>query len=61
MLNDVGCARFARNTYTTPENGSVRIVSRTSAASPSAPLRKSTGFVATMTLIFPDGPITSSP
>jgi hypothetical protein len=27
-------ARFARNTYTTPENGSVRMVSRTSAASP---------------------------
>ena len=49
-------ARFARNTYTTPENGSVRMVSRTSAASSSAPFRKSTGFVATKTWTFPVGP-----
>jgi hypothetical protein len=33
------------------------LVSRTSAAKPSAPLRKSTGFVATITRTFPEGPI----
>jgi hypothetical protein len=31
------------------------------AASPSAPFRKSTGFVATKTRTLPEGPITSSP
>jgi hypothetical protein len=35
-----------------------RMVSRTSAASPSAPLRKSTGLVATITRTAPVGPIT---
>ena len=34
------------------------MVSRTSVASPSAPLRKSTGLVATITRIAPVGPIT---
>jgi hypothetical protein len=42
-------ARFERKTKIVPENGSCRSCSRTSAARPSAPLRKSTGFVATMT------------
>jgi hypothetical protein len=41
-----------------PENGSAIMVSRTSAASPSAPLRKSTGLVATITRTAPVGPIT---
>ena len=36
-------------------------IGRTNAASPSAPLRKSTGFVATMTLTAPVGPITTLP
>ena len=43
----VRSARFARNTSTTPENGSSRSSSWASAASPSIPLRKSTGRVAT--------------
>jgi len=54
-------ARLARNTYTVPENGSAPMVSRTKAASPSAPLRKSTGRVATMTRTAPVGPITACP
>ena len=37
------------------------MASRTSAASPSMPLRKSTGLVATMTRTVPVGPITRSP
>src|ERR1700721_3025323 len=37
------------------------MASRTSVANPSAPLRKSTGLVATITRTAPDGPITGSP
>src|SRR5229473_7135067 len=37
------------------------MVSRTSVASPSAPLRKSTGLLATLTRTAPVGPITGSP
>ncbi|MGY4319350.1 hypothetical protein ACVWW1_008677 [Bradyrhizobium sp. JR3.5] len=44
-----------------PENGSASIASRTNIANPSAPLRKSTGFVATITRTAPVGPITGSP
>ena len=44
-------ARFERNTKSVPENGSCPSVSRTSATSPSAPRRKSTGLVATITCI----------
>ena len=43
-----GAARFERKTKLVPENGSWRSCSRTSTARPSAPLRKSTGFVATI-------------
>ena len=42
-------ARFDRNTRTTPENGCSPSASAASAASPCAPLRKSTGRVATRT------------
>ena len=46
-------ARLARKQKITPENGSAFNCSCTSAASPSIPLRKSTGFVATRTRIGP--------
>ena len=49
--------RLARKTNTAPENGLAPMVSPTRAAKPSAPLRKSTGFVATKTLTDPLGPI----
>ena len=42
-------ARFDRKMKIVPENGSCPSASRTRAARPSAPLRKSTGFVATST------------
>lgn len=42
-----------------PENGLAPIGAL--AAKPSAPLRKSTGFVATITLTSPVGPITAAP
>ena len=48
-------ARLARKQKITPENGSAFNCSCTSAASPSIPLRKSTGFVATRTRIGPGG------
>src|SRR6516165_10858876 len=48
-------ARFARKQKMTPENGSAFNCSFTSAASPSIPLRKSTGFVAISTRIGPGG------
>ena len=54
-------ARLARKTYTAPENGLVFIVSRTNAASPSTPLRKSTGRIATITRTAPCGPIICQP
>ena len=53
--------RPLRPEQTTPENGSAVMVSRTSVTSPSAPLRKSTGLVATITRTAPVGPITGSP
>ena len=48
-------ARLARKQKITPENGSAFNCSCTSAASPSIPLRKSTGFVATNTRTGPGG------
>jgi hypothetical protein len=43
---------------TAPSNDSAPSMPRNGAASPSAPLRKSTGRVATSARIAPDGPIT---
>jgi hypothetical protein len=55
-------ARLHRNTYSVPvENGSCPTVSRTNATSPSASRRKSTGFVATMTLRPAGFPIMAQP
>ena len=52
-------ARLARNTRIVPENGSCASVSLASAASPSMPLRKSTGRLATSTRRPPGGTITA--
>src|SRR6516164_1033747 len=46
---------LGRDPVEPPENGSARDCSFTSAASPSTPLRKSTGFVAISTRIGPGG------
>lgn len=66
FATDVGAAKagmvdlatsVVTNMGKVPENGSAPMASRTRAASPSTPLRKSTGRVATITLTAPLGPI----